>query len=84
MTVPPVRLVESSKPTDRLAFVDVDDTRRAVRVQWRHGRGEPWTCAACGPMTAPDCEHTFAVAVRLAEDLLGLTRSHQYREEVPA
>lgn len=58
-------------PMWRLVVDDPDSSGRVV-VKFRPGTSPPWTCAAHGPMTRAACAHTFAAALLLADELLGL------------
>lgn len=59
----------------RGALVTVHDDGQDIPVRWRLGRYETWRCDVCGPQPRPTCPHTFAAALRLAEELFGLTRA---------
>jgi hypothetical protein len=69
----PTRIPGNHHPNrrDRLVIV-TDPDIGLVTVRWELGRTPLWRCRSCGPRDDADCIHTFAAAVRLAEDLLGL------------
>lgn len=56
---------------DRLVLVD-DPEAGYVAVRWYLDQSPKWRCKACGPQEVVECIHTFAAAVRLSADLLGL------------
>lgn len=79
-TVPnvlPVSMPGDQNPTgrDRLLLV-ADPVAGAVAVRWELGRVPMWRCKPCGPQYEVECAHTFAAALRLAQDLLGLEPTH--------
>jgi hypothetical protein len=75
-TVLPAHFPEGSRPVcdwrDRVVFVVEGGGQ--VRVRWHLGRRRRWSCDACGLMDSAACVHTFAAALLLAEDVLGLRR----------
>lgn len=77
-TVLPARFPDGAQTVcdwrDRVAFVTEPDGVD-VRVRWHLGRRRRWSCDVDGRMLTPDCPHTFAVALLLAERVLGLTRA---------
>lgn len=75
-TLPASLLEDMVSPGERARFVLVDDPdyEDGVVVRWRFAQPDPWRCPVDGHMTTADCAHTFAAALLIAEQLLGLTR----------
>ncbi len=70
-TTLPARLTGGQTERKVEAALIVDDHGEDVLVRFKLGR--PWRCADCGPMERAECVHTFAAALVLAEQFLGLT-----------
>lgn len=60
---------------NRVAYVREPGDDWQTRVRWQYARPEMWRCDECGAMAEATCPHTFAVALVLAEQILGLTRA---------
>lgn len=59
----------------RQHHVTVDDPDvGGVSVRWFGDREARWRCGIDGDQSEPDCAHTFAAALLLAEHVFGLTR----------
>jgi hypothetical protein len=75
-TVPEVLTARLLPPNrDESRRVMVDDPAGPVAVRWFPDSGHRrWRCRLHGDQDQTECPHTFAAAVLLAEQLLGLAR----------
>ena len=79
-TVPgchPTRYLGPTRNKYYRLLVDDDDHVADAKLYVNRNGGPAWTCGHCDRLTrTAECSHTYAAAMRLAEDLLGLTAAN--------
>lgn len=61
----------SRSPHSRVVLVPGEDGA-VVTVRWFYRQPRRWKCGECGHLELATCEHTFAAALLLAQELLGV------------